>query len=235
MRKEIIQNRLMRQNLEVLCEAIKDLDVGSQKEVSLDFFCDVKTGEMASIPPHDLAILIVTLDIPGRYVAFKTKESQQLTPEADAMLSEMTAVLKKVISHIGKLGELLLWRWEAPLENLPSDSIIKLTWHSMTREEAEPLLLKQLVGTYLFRKDSYTATLQEILRRGLKKSVQCYTLSYLDKERIVRDKTVVQVNNQWAFYDDDPSLSGPKLQSIEELIMRLDLRVPLLGLNVLAS
>ncbi len=240
MRKEVVQNKLVRQNLVILCEAIKELNVGSQKEVALDFFCDSQIGEIAyapsTIPSHELVILVVTLDIRGRYVGLKTKESQKLAPQAEALLAEMTSVLKKIVAHLSKVGELLLYQWEAPLEKLPADSIIKLTWHSITRDEAEHLLLKQPVGTYLFRRDSYTATLQEILRRGLKTSVQCYTLSYLDGEGIVRDKTVVQVSNRWAFYDDDPSLSGPKSESPEALIRKnnLGLKIPLLGLNMLA-
>ncbi len=44
MRAEIIQNPLVRQNLEVICEAIKDLELGPDRKVSIEFFCDLENG-----------------------------------------------------------------------------------------------------------------------------------------------------------------------------------------------
>lgn len=98
------------------------------------------------------------------------------------------------------------------------DQLIKQTWHSVSREEAESLLLKQPAWTFLFRKDHFALVLQEILRRGLKKTLRCYTLSYLDAEGIVRDKTVVFIDQKWMFYDDDPTLSSPSFLSLDGLI-----------------
>ncbi|MGD0665083.1 MAG: hypothetical protein ABSA17_05070 [Rhabdochlamydiaceae bacterium] len=43
-------------------------------------------------------------------------------------------------------------------------------------------------------------------------------MTYLDKDKIVRDRTVVFANQQWTFYDDDPTLSGPSYKSVEELV-----------------
>ncbi|MGH2613509.1 MAG: SH2 domain-containing protein, partial [Rhabdochlamydiaceae bacterium] len=183
---------------------------------------DLKTGEIlytpSMIPPHELAILIITLDIGHKAMSWKTKEREKLLPKAEAHLQEMAEILKKVFSKIDKLGQITQFHWEGSLENQDEDSILKQTWHDVDREGAERLLLKQQAGTFLFRKDHFAITLQEILRRGLKKTIQCYTLSYLDNEGIVRDKTIVFVNQKWTFYDDDPTLSGPTFRSVGELV-----------------
>jgi hypothetical protein len=50
MRTEIIQNPLIRQNLGVLSEAIKDLDIGPERNASFDFFCDLNTGKILYTP-----------------------------------------------------------------------------------------------------------------------------------------------------------------------------------------
>ena len=103
------------------------------------------------------------------------------------------------------------------------DPLLKQAWHDVDRDGAERLLLKQAIGTFLFRKDHFATDLQATLSRGLKKKVHCYTLSYLDGERIVRDKTVIYIDHQWMFYDDDPTLSTPKLHKLEHLLHSLRL------------
>jgi hypothetical protein len=106
---------------------------------------------------------------------------------------------------------------------MSDDPLLKQAWHGVDRDGAERLLLKQAVGTFLFRKDHFATTLQATLSKSFKKTVHCYTLSYLDSERIVRDKTVVYIDHQWAFYDDDPTLSTHKLQKLEHLLHSLRL------------
>ncbi len=235
MSSEVIQNALIRQNLAVLAEAISDLNMGLERKASIEFFCDLKTGEIqytpSTIPPHEIATLIITLDIDHQLMSWKTKEGEKLLSKAEAHLQEMADHLKKAFSKVEKLAQLARYHWQGPLENQDKDSILKQAWHDVDRDGAERLLLKQTAGTFLFRRDHFAAALQEILRRGLKKSVQCYTLSYLDGEGIVRDKTVVLVNQKWTFYDDDPTLSGKHFHSIGELVqsMGADTKYPLLS------
>ncbi len=239
MRSEVIQNPLVRQNLEVLSEAIKDLDIGPERKASLEFFCDLKTGMIlytpSMIPPHEMAILIITLDIDRAQVTWKTKEGAKLLAKAETHLQEVAEVLKKIFPKIEKLSSLTHFQWQTPLDSQGEDSIIRQTWHDVDREGAEHLLLRQSAGTYLFRKDPFTSTLQEILRRGLKKTVKCYTLTYLDTEGIVRDRTVVFANQKWTFYDDNPTLSGASWGSVAELLssMGSHTKYPLLSHNVI--
>jgi len=225
MRTEIIQNPLIRQNLGVLSEAIKDLDIGPERNASFDFFCDLKTGKIlytpSMIPPHELAILIITLDLDQKTMKWKTKEGEKLSSKAETHLKEMAEILKKAYSKVEKLAQLANFQWHGPVESGDQYSLLKQVWHDVDREGAERLLLKAHAGTYLFRKDHYAITLQEILRRGHKKTVQCYTLTYLDKDKIVRDRTVVFANQKWTFYDDDPTLSGPSFKSVEELVQSM--------------
>jgi len=237
MRSEVIQNPVVRQNLEVLSEAIKDLDLGPDRKASLEFFCDLKTGTIlytpSMIPPHEMAVLIITLDIDHAQVSWKTKEGERLLSKAETHLQEVADVLRKILPKIEKLSALAHFHWQAPLEKEREDSVIRQTWHDVDREGAERLLSKQPVGTYLFRKDAFTTTLQEILRRGHKKTILCYTLTYVDAEGIVRDRTVVFANQKWTFYDDDPTLSGLRFKSVADLLQSMgsQTRFPLLILR----
>ncbi len=241
MRAEIIQNPLVRQNLEVICEAVKDLELGPDRNVDIEFFCDLETGMIfytpAQIPPHEMAQLTVTLDIDHRQMKWKTRESEKLLPKATAHLQEMADVFKKIFPNIEKLSQLANYHWQGPLQNKDHDSALKATWHDIDREGAERLLLDQPAGTYLFRQDHYVRTLQDILRRGLKKTVKCFTLTYLDNDGSVKDRTVVFFNQKWTFYDDDPSLSGPTWPSLKELLkaMGSHMKYPLLSENVIQS
>jgi hypothetical protein len=225
MRSEMIQNPLIRNNLGVLCEAIKDLDLGPERKASIDFFCDLKTGEIlytpSMIPPHEMVILIISLDIDHKSMSWRTKEDEKLLKKAETHLQEMAEILKKAFAKIEKLAQLTHIHWQGPLEHQEADSILKQTWHEIDREGAERLLLKQSAGTFLFRKDPYAITLQETLKRGLKRTVKCYTLSYLDQEGIVRDRTVVFTNQKWTFYDDDPSLSGIHWRTVGQLLQSM--------------
>lgn len=222
MHSEVVQNPLIRENLDVICEAIKDLDLKPERNASLEFFCDLKTGQIlytpSMIPPHEMAVLIIDLDMDKKTISWRTKESEKLEAKAVAHLKEMAEILKKTFLKIDKLGQLNQIHWQKPFEKEGEDSILKQTWHDIDRDGAERLLLKQKKGTFLFRKDHYAITLQEILKRGHKKTVQCYTLSYLDDEGIVRDRTVVFANQKWTFYDDDPTLSGPSFPTVSLLV-----------------
>ncbi len=226
MHSEVIKNPLIRDNLGVLCKAIKDLDLGLERKARIEFFCDLNNGEIlytpSMIPPHEMALLIINVDLDKKAVTWKTKEGAQLLPKAESHLHEMAQILTKHFSMIEKLGQLTHIHWQGLLENQENNTLLKQTWHDVDRENAERLLAKQTVGTFIFRKDRFAISLQEILRRGLKKAIHCYTISYVDNQKIVRDKTIVFVDKKWTFYDDDPSLAGSKWNSIEELVQSID-------------
>lgn len=241
MRLEIIQNPILRNNMTVLTEAIKDLDIGPQRKVTLEFFCDDKTGKIFytpnSIPAHELVILLIALDLDEKQIHWKTKEGMPLSKTVETHLKEMGDILKKVFSKIEKLGQLSHFEWKAPFETQDAFADLRPVWHDTDREGAEKLLLHQPAGTYLVRRDTFAATLQEILRRGHKKTIQCLTLSYVDNEKIVRDQTIIYTNNQWMFYNDDPTLSGPFFRSWKEIIASIESKTkyPLLGKSFIVS
>ena len=241
MRSEIIQNPLIRDNLAVLCEAIKDLDVGPERKATFEFFCDGKSGKIfytpSSIPAHELVILYITLDLDQKQMSWKTKEGMPLSKMAETHLKEMGEILKKVCSKIDKLAQLSHFEWKAPFDTQDAFTDLRPVWHDVDREGAEKLLLSEPAGTYLVRRDKFAATLQEILRRGHKKTIQCLTLSYIDDEKIVRDQTIIYVNQTWMFYNDDPTLSGPFFRSWKEIISSIESKTkyPLLSKNVIVS
>jgi hypothetical protein len=102
------------------------------------------------------------------------------------------------------------------------ENALGLLLFDVSREGAEKLLGKEPIGTFFFRKDPYAVMLQEILKRALKESIHCFTLTYLDLERIVRDRTVVYIHHTWMFYDDDPTLSGSSWDSVQGLLKSVE-------------
>ncbi len=218
MRSWVIQNPLVRRNILSILEAFQALHVTNEHQKSIDFFCDRETGEIFYTAPDSsqLTTLTLLLDIDQSKVSWKAKDD--LSQKAELHLQEMAEILKKAFPEIERLEQLAHLHWQLPLELEEQNSILKEAWVDINRDEAEKLLLKQPIGTFLFRRDYFAKALQEILKRALKESIQCYTLTYLDFEKIVRDRTVVFVHHQWMFYDDDPTLSGPTWDSITDLL-----------------
>ena len=87
-----------------------------------------------------------------------------------------------------------------------------------SRGKMQLMLLNTSPGTYLFRKDRYAGVMEEIISAAKKSRIRCFTLSYLDPARQVREKTIVSWKDHWLFYDDDPTLSGNYFESLEHLL-----------------
>lgn len=98
---------------------------------------------------------------------------------------------------------------------------MKKVWVEVSRTEAEKLFEKAKPGTYLFRKDIFASCLEEILISAKREDLRCFTLSYVDGEKQVHDKTIVKWKNRWMFYDDDPTLSGDYYHSFEDLLLSM--------------
>lgn len=103
------------------------------------------------------------------------------------------------------------------------------TWHHVDRMEAEELLSDKPVGTYLFRKDSFSEILEQQLCKQLKKPVKCFTLTYSQTNKKFSDITLVHYEGGWQYYDDDPSLKNRTFQELRDLLSlwKDQLRYPL--------
>lgn len=115
------------------------------------------------------------------------------------------------------------------LSRIVGQDLVHEMWHPIDRLKAEELLREQPVGTFFFRKDTYTAILEEELKGVHGPDIHCLTVTYLENENKVSDLTLVSKKGLWSHYDDDSSLSGKAYPSVEELLdsLKLPLTYPL--------
>lgn len=99
--------------------------------------------------------------------------------------------------------------------------LVHEAWHQADRQRAEDLLMVHPVGTFLFRRDIYAAYLEEQLRHALHKPIKCITLTFLEENKKISDRTLVKNDQGWLFYDDDPQLEGPYYSSVNILLETL--------------
>ena len=93
--------------------------------------------------------------------------------------------------------------------------------HHLTRWQAEEILSHRPYGSFLLRKGEYAPQLEEALSSAHQRMIVCYTLSVSLLRRQVRDLTIVHDGDAFLIYDDDPSLSGNRYFSLEELLNSL--------------
>ena len=163
---------------------------------------------------------------------------QELQAEAYAVLAKTLHILNQlvfdpvqgqnpfwVMRQVSKL-DFMLTEQEEGRRNL-----ILEAWYNADRVYAEYLLNRMPVGTYLFRKDEFASELEENLNEALFAPVTCVTLTYNDWDGKICDKTLVFYKEKWLFYNNDPELSSPSFETVQELLSSLGdaLRRPLLA------
>lgn len=112
---------------------------------------------------------------------------------------------------------------------LSGEDLLNAAWYDISRLGAEDLLLSKPVGTYLFRQDDYTKILEKKLRVEKQHAMRCVTLTFLEPNEKITEKTLVQDGDRWSIYDDDPTLEERAYPSLDALLESLDpfLKVPL--------
>lgn len=112
----------------------------------------------------------------------------------------------------------------------PGKDIVHEAWHQANRVQAEELLKDQAPGTFLFRKDEYASVLEDQLQGQLQETIKCITLTFLDEDGKILDKTLVAKNGKWVIYEDDPNLPGPSYPNVYAILEKISpaLKAPLL-------
>ena len=96
------------------------------------------------------------------------------------------------------------------------EDVLLAAWHEVDRKGAEKLLRDSARGTFLFRRDEFAVELEKNINH------KCFTLTYLNSNQQVVDKTIAQKGKKnYQFYDDDPKLGGKKFPSLKALISSL--------------
>jgi hypothetical protein len=238
-----IQNEKVRANIALIIETIRHQKPGHERELhklSLSFALDPQTGLLRLEAP---GLIDIHLNIDEREVRVVKRETehlfnlQEIDPSAQQVLSETCHYLKLALGHLRHIHELAHIELDPSMDEIKGKSLIHEAWHAIERKDAELILLNTMPGTYLFRKDRFAGVMEEILSAAKKSRIFCLTLTYLDPEGQVRDKTIVTWKDHWLFYDDDPTLSGSYFHSLEDLLFSMGsvLKRPLPAVKVKAS
>ncbi|MBS0649145.1 MAG: hypothetical protein JSS10_07990 [Verrucomicrobia bacterium] len=224
-----IQNEKVRANIALIIETIRHLKQGQGRELhvlSLSFALNPRTG-LLQIEPLERKLIDIHLDVHQREVCVVERgtehlfDLQEIDPQAQQVLSETCHYLKLALGHLRDIHEIVYIQLDPSMDEIKGKSLIHEAWHGLERKDAELILLNTMPGTYLFRKDRFAGVMEEILSAVKKSRIFCLTLTYLDPEGQVRDKTIVTWKDHWLFYDDDPTLSGNYFQSLEDLLFSM--------------
>jgi len=242
-----IQNEKVRINIALIIETIRrerrtPAPQPAQRKKTLSFALDWHTGLLQTEAPQ-YKLIEMHLDLDKREVRIVEKGSEQLfnieemQPRGQQVLSETCHYLRLALAHLHDIEELAHLELDPSMDEIKGRTLLHEAWHAIERQDAELILLNTMPGTYLFRKDRFAAVMEEILSAAKQTRIRCLTLTYLDPQGQVRDKTIVVWEDHWLFYDDDPTLSGSYFRSLEDLLFSLGnaLKRPLPALKMKAS
>ena len=224
-----IQNEKVRVNVALIEETLLLQKPKNPKKITLEFTINPKTGLLHSpqFPEEEGPTILIHFDLEEHQVRITDKSQEklfnleQMDPQGRKVLSETAHYLKTALKHLHTLQELAHIEFEVSLDEMIGRGLLHEGWHAIERNQAEQMLLNSPPGTYLFRKDPFARVMEEILSSAKQSRIRCFTLSYLDPERQVREKTIVTWRDHWLFYDDDPTLSGRYFESLEKLLASL--------------
>lgn len=239
MLKVHVQSEAVQRNINLFKRIVRKFHQGNIR--SCDAVVNRVTGamrfsEMAGLNPNEWKHIVIQINLNAQDVqVFEEKgkegsfECKDLEPTAYRIMTETLRVLQQLIGQLKDFKELSYFEIEASPGG--RQDIVHEAWHQLDRAEAESFLKEHTTGTYFFRKDRYAALLEHELTEAHCKAVKCVTLTFLDSEQIVRDRTIVRYNERWLFYNDDPTLSGESFASIRDLLASMGaiLRQPLLA------
>jgi hypothetical protein len=198
----------------------------------------MRFSEMAGLNPSEWKHIEIDIDLDGHDMKVfeeggkkEAFECKDLEPLAYRIMSETLHVLQIIIAQAKNLNDLSHLEFEPSMGPVISRDIVHEAWHQLDRIQAETMLKEHATGAYFFRKDRYASVLEQELTLSHRKLVKCLTLTFVDPEKVVRDRTIVKCNDRWMFYDDDPTLSMQSYDTIGELLASMGtiLRQPLLA------
>lgn len=207
---------VIRKNIDTLLEVFERVKHQQGKRATR-FRCwvDQKTGELSFIK-EDQSGNIEGKNWKELYVnLFYDSSTKQVSfieshPEALSFDPKAFRVFQETILGIKKL--------EAQQNysiNLVDYLLMNRIWYPVDRLAAEALLLRQPIGTYLFRKDEYASLLEDLLEKG---DASFWTVSVVLAHHKCSDYTLVHRKGKWQIYNDDLSFQKRNFSSLSQLI-----------------
>jgi len=153
---------------------------------------------------------------------------EELNPGAYALFTKTLHILNQICydpkqegNPFWVLRQITDLDFELTKEEEGKQNLLQEAWHDINREEAEKLLQKHPMGTYLFRKGQFAQSLELVLNRNFPVPIRCFTLTLSDWGGRISERTLIWKDEQWLFYNDDPTLSGPAFGTTQELLATL--------------
>jgi len=229
-----VHDEKVRSNIELIIDEVKRLRQNHPERIKvLHFVFHRQTGmlQLPKVKDSDYLPIDLHIDLEARDVYF----SDQLVGVEKMALNTLTETctdLKKIVLRLIDIRQLVHLDLQSSLEGVKGSRLLHEAWHSVDRAGAEKILKGHAKGSFLFRKDNFAAGLEEILSRAKNEKINCFTLTFIDYDNQVRDKTILRWNNRWMFYDDDPTLTKDFYSSFEDLLASLGavLKKPVLNL-----
>lgn len=175
---------------------------------------------------HEWKQIVLRFDLDKRAVEIVESDNNaqsnvELDPQADRVMRETLKIFQVIVGQIQNLKDFAHVELETPSPQTGERDLVHEAWHQLDRIQAEELLHKRPRGSYLFRKDQYATLLEDQLNKA-EKEVKCITLTFLDENNSIRDKTVVKHVKGWIVYDDDPNLEGEVFETMSALLASMD-------------
>ena len=172
-------------------------------------------AQLIALPKYEKvkrqAILIINGSSAGEKVLLFNESNrpfsmEHLTDHAKRVVCETLAVINQLkatdqMTLLSRLGALHL-EMAAEIELRPG-------WMgTLSRQDAEKMLEKQNIGTYLLREgDVETQELEDNIHRSNPQPFRCYVLTLVEANQKISDVLLVQRREGWTVYNDDPKLS----------------------------
>jgi len=187
------------------------LDKQEWKPVEICYKYDAQKGEIMFL-------------IEEREISLKEFRCDDLTPMAFNIMRETMEVLNHICRNLKgpsdletKMAVLTKLAIEDSVSHADRNILID-AWHPVDRMGAEVLLMENPIGTYLFRRDTFSEILEQQLCKQHKKPIKCFTLTFSQPNKKVSDITLVHYKGAWQCYDDDPSLQQKSFQELKDLL-----------------
>lgn len=223
MLKARIQSEAVRHNIDLFQKIIH----GSSKN-AYPAFVNCQTGSLRFsqfdfLNKSEWKEITVHLDPKIHQVEVFDREKQafdlsSFDPLAYRVMAETFFVLQYILQKLSDFKELPIMKLESAASKSLHRDPVHRAWHPIDRPKAETLLSGKEIGTYIFRKDEFAHNLEKELSHFLKAPIKCVTLTYLDEQASIKDKTIVRYKNQWLFYENKASLSGEAFEDITYLL-----------------
>lgn len=151
-------------------------------------------------------------------IHFEMKDAHDLEPLSQRIANETVEILNQKAEELKTFPEEMLEE-EAVLQDLstihlgsPEDQINNMAgWMgSISRIDAEQMLMKQPIGTYLLREgDEITISSAFHFEENTHLNIRPYLITIVESEKKIVDIVIFQTSKGWIFYQDDPKLNDP--------------------------